>query len=195
MNIMEYDYSSLIKKECFTIYPNIFYSDECSEICEMQIDNDIINIEPNPVTNPRIPKQNFETFTIENQPHLEEKIIKYIFDCNIRNYGYEIWGLETDITLLTFQQGCEYGYHSRLDFFSNEACDRKLTGYVFLSPRQKYEGGQFLVDPLYGITLPQYYNEQGNLLIYPSFVTIKINPISQGAMQVLTFDIVGPKLK
>lgn len=195
MNVMEIDYNNLAEKKICYIYERIFFSDECEEICDLQIDKDILKIDYNPVSDPFRPRENYEQFVIENQNHLEEKLIKYIFDCNTRNYGYEIWGFETDPKLLTFHEGSEYGFHTRLNFYSDEPCDRKLTGYVFLSSPGNYEGGKVETDPLSETTIPNHYNHIGNLLIYPSFVPIRISPVQRGALQVLTFDIVGPKLK
>lgn len=195
MNVMEIDYNSISSKKVWYIYEKIFFADECTEICDMQIDNDILKIDCNPVSDIHRTKENYEQFVIENQSHLEEKLIQYIFDCNTRNYGYEIWGFETDPKLLTFREGSEYDFHSRLNFYSDESCDRKLTGFVFLSNPGNYEGGTIEADPLYTTVIPTHYKNQGNLLIYPSFVPIKIHPVQKGALQVLTFDIVGPKLR
>jgi len=194
MNVMEIDHNLFADKKVWYIYENIFFADECAEICDLQLGNDIIKIDHNPVTNTHKSQENYELFIIENQDFLEEKLIKYIFDCNTRNYGFEIWGFETDPKLLTFREGNEYGFHTRLNFYSDEPCDRKLTGYVFLSSPGNYEGGKLVADTAFNTTIPNHYNNQGNLLIYPSFVPIKINPVHKGALQLLTFDIVGPKL-
>jgi hypothetical protein len=122
--------------------------------------------------------------------------MSYIFDANVKVFGYEIWGMEKDPEILTFKKDDFFGYHENMLWYSEEANDRKLTGYVYLSDHNKSEGGELLFDKNQDISSPLgNYNLRGNLVIFPSFLCYSFNKIKSGFLQVLAFDIIGPKLK
>ena len=198
MNVMKQNNYS-IPKPCFTIYSDVFNIEECDQICEKQIDKDIIK-DPTDSINSNflnsIDRYSYEKCVLENSEELEQKLISYIFDCNSKVYGYEIWGIEEDIKLLSFREGDFISLHERTLWYSTEPNDRKLTCYVFLTHPKSYKGGKFKTDPSSDIKpISNTYNTKGNLLVYPSFVSLSIDRLTHGFMQLLTFDIIGPKLR
>lgn len=199
MNVLKFNHCN-VTKPCFTIYENVFTDEECDKICELQIDKPLISDDnQNPIIG------NFKNLTdfyhyekclLGDTTDLEKTVMAYIFDCNSKVYGYEIWGMEEDISLLTFKNNSFIDYHERFLWFSNEPNDRKLSAYVFLTDPQYYIGGKIKVDESLPISsLNQRYSNRGNLLVFPSFITHEITPITSGVMQILTFDIIGPKLR
>ena len=57
-------------------------------------------------------------------------------------------------------------------------------------------GKELLFDKNQDISSPLgNYNLRGNLVIFPSFLCYSFNKIKSGFLQVLAFDIIGPKLK
>jgi len=198
MNVMKQNNYS-INKPCFTIYNDVFSYEECDNISEKQIDKDIIRDNNDSINsnflNPNY-RYSYDKCILEDSEELEKKLISFIFDCNSKVYGYDIWGFEEDIKLLTFQKDDYIKEHERILWYSEEPNDRKLTGYLFLSHPKSYNGGKFKTDEISGIAdISTHYNRKGNLLIYPSFVSLSIDYIKSGFMQVLTFDIIGPNLR
>jgi len=198
MNVMKQNNYS-ISKACFTIYSEVFNNKECEEICERQIDKDIVyNDKESIVSNFKNSTDRFsyQTCILNDAEDLEKKLIAYVFDCNSKIYGYDIWGIEEDIKVLTFKEGDFLREHERTLWYSPEPNDRKLTCYVFLNNEESYNGGHFKASQNLDVKpLTHGYNKQGNILIYPSFVSLSIERIGYGFMQLLTFDIIGPKLR
>lgn len=198
MNIMEIHEAGK-QKPCFTLYQNIFTEDETRAIAELQIKKDIIlasgpDIVPDGSLNQDYIYR-YEECIIDDNPSLEEQLIAYIFDCNAKIYGYDIWGFEKDPSILTFQPGCFINMHDKISWYSTEPNDRKLSAMLFLNSPQDYKGGEVKADTMITTHPSPGYNSQGNLLIFPSFVSTAIQPILEGVMQILTFNIIGPKLR
>jgi len=198
MNVMKQNNYS-VNKPCFTIYANVFSDEECDLISEKQIDKDIVRDNKDSINsnflNPNH-RYSYDKCVLDDSEELEQRLISYIFDCNSKIYGYEIWGFEEDIKLLTFQKDDYIKEHERTLWYSNEPNDRKLTGYLFLSHQESYVGGRFKVDGVSDVKdISIGYNQKGNLLVYPSFVSLSIDNIKSGFMQVLTFDIIGSNLR
>lgn len=199
MNVLNLN-QCMINKPCFTIYEKIFNQEKCDEICELQINKKIVREDKhNPIRNNFKGLQDFYSYDkciLDGAEDLEEQIIPYIFDCNSKVYGYDIWGIEEDFHLLTFKEGDHIDYHERILWYSSEPNDRKLSAFLFLSNPSSYAGGNIVPDESLSLSPPgNGYNMRGNLLIFPSFVTLKLSKITRGYMQLLTFDIIGPKLR
>lgn len=198
MNIMEINEAAK-QKLCFTLYQNIFTKDESRSIAELQIKKDIVldtsaDIVPNSSLNTDLIYR-YEECIIDDNPKLEEQLIAYIFDCNAKIYGYDIWGFEKDPSILTLKPGCYIGMHDKVSWYTSEPNDRKLSAMLFLNSHQDYKGGEVKADTMITTNPSPGYNRQGNLLIFPSFVGTAIQPILEGVMQVLTFNIIGSKLR
>lgn len=198
MNVMQQNNYS-ITKPCFTVYTDVLTDEECDEICERQINNEVIRedieFSYSNFLN-KTEKFSYDVSVLEDSEDIEKKLISYVFDCNSKIYGYEIWGIEENPRILTFKENDFIDMHEKISWYSSEPNDKKLTGYLFLSNSRSYNGGKFKVDPALEIpNISNNYNTRGNLLIYPSFVTLSISKITSGFMQLLTFDIIGPKLR
>ena len=224
MNVMMLDNYS-IRKANIVIYNDCFSLEQCDEIQELQKGRDVIlsNDDESFLLNYKHGKSlySYEKVILDdtihvkqeedNQPKdeieikvfestlpnsLEDHLMSYIFDANVKVFGYEIWGMEKDPEILTFKKDDFFGYHENMLWYSEEANDRKLTGYVYLSDHNKSEGGELLFDKSQDISSPLgNYNLRGNLVIFPSFLCYSFNKIKSGFLQVLAFDIIGPKLK
>lgn len=198
MNVMNLDVYN-IEKQNYVVYENIFTYDQCNDILEKQKDRDIIVSEvDNPIRkNFKNHKElySYEKCVIEDV-ELEENLIKYIFDCNSKVFGYEIWGIESDLEILTFKKGDFFEYHENILWYSSEPNSRKLTGYLFLTDMDQYQGGTVDFDSSIQIRqIPEQKCNKGNLLIIPSFLSINIGKVEDGYLQILKFDIIGPSLR
>lgn len=198
MNVMKQNNYS-IPKTCFTIYTDVLTDEECDSVCEQQIDKEIIADDQESINSNFLNGKglfSYEKCVLDNSEDLEQKLIPYIFDCNSKIYGYEIWGIEEDIKLLTFKSNDFINKHERTLWYSSEPNDRKLSCYLFLSNTASYTGGKIKIDESMDVkSLSSGYNRKGNLLVFPSFVSLEIEPVTSGFMQLLTFDIIGPNLR
>ena len=98
---------------------------------------------------------------------------------NLSIYKYNIQELE-DVKLLKYNIGGKYKWHT--DVGSKETSTRKLTAIVQLSDEQDYEGG----DLEFGITDELGENnyvatkKQGSIIVFPSFLSHRVIPITKG---------------
>lgn len=86
--------------------------------------------------------------------------------------------------ILEYTEGCFYDWH--LDIGGTYAnCTRKLSALVFLSDRNDYEGGELdwsINNANDSLKLDQ---EQGAMIIFPSFLPHKVKPVTKGLRRVL----------
>lgn len=111
--------------------------------------------------------------------NLFNKINTAVKIANTQYFDYHIESIDM-LRFLKYGIGGTYNWHT--DIGRNECSMRKLTAIIQLSDEQDYEGGDFE----FGIT-----NEQGNdlvkgnknkgcLLIFPSFLSHRVAPITKG---------------
>jgi hypothetical protein len=68
---------------------------------------------------------------------------------------------------------------------------RKLSLIIFLTPQKSYKGGNFKTEPE-SIGLE---TNQGNLIIFPSFLNYKFAPVTSGQLVILKACAYGPSFK
>ena len=218
MNIMTLNNYG-VRKPNLVLYEGCFDVKQCDELQELQKGRDIIKAENDEIvlSNYRHTKDLYsydkcfldetihEKQEGDNQPkdivsklpeNLEEHLMQYVFDANVKQFGYEIWGMESDPIILTFKENDYYDFHEDILWYDNEPNDRKLKGYVFLSDNTICKGGDLVFDKHAELSSPLgAYNVRGNLILFPSFLSYAFTKVKQGFFQVLTFDIIGPNLK
>jgi len=63
-----------------------------------------------------------------------------------------------------------------------------------LSSPEEYEGGEFEMQPLHlNAPAQEHLRTQGTVLVFPSFVVHKVNPITKGTRHSLVAWMEGPK--
>ena len=111
--------------------------------------------------------------------YIKNKIKMVLELANLSIYKYNIQELE-DVKLLKYNIGGKYQWHT--DVGSKETSTRKLTAIVQLSDEQDYEGG----DLEFGITDELGENnyvatkKQGSIIVFPSFLSHRVIPITKG---------------
>jgi|TARA_R100001509_G_scaffold165674_1_gene148795 PKHD-type hydroxylase len=111
--------------------------------------------------------------------YIKNKIKMVLELANLSIYKYNIQELE-DVKLLKYNIGGKYKWHT--DVGSKETSTRKLTAIVQLSDEQDYEGG----DLEFGITDELGENnyvatkKQGSIIVFPSFLSHRVIPITKG---------------
>lgn len=87
-------------------------------------------------------------------------------------------------------EGGHYNWHHDIDWNRNDGLDRKLSVTVQLSSPDEYEGGDFLFNECQS---PSQAKEKGTVLVFPSYLQHKVNPITKGIRRSLVAWFEGPK--
>jgi len=116
---------------------------------------------------------------IINNEELNNKL-KMVFELSNQSiWKYKIQELEK-VRILKYENGGKYKWHT--DCGAKETSTRKLTAIVQLSDETKYEGGNLE----FGITDKSGKNNytaprtQGSVIIFPSFLSHRVTPITKG---------------
>lgn len=123
---------------------------------------------------------------------LMERPRHIIHDINKNFFGFNLFPA-SDFDLLNLASykedvKAEYDWHT--DNVGGEMYDIKLTTIINLSSKE-YEGGElefFINGPLQ----VKGFDKQGSILIFPSWIPHKVNPITKGERISLTYFVTGP---
>jgi predicted 2-oxoglutarate/Fe(II)-dependent dioxygenase YbiX len=106
-------------------------------------------------------------------------IVNRIWNVNDQVFKYDIKGIPDgeEINFLEYKTNDKYNWHN--DLGSSELkCTRKISFSLQLSRSEDYEGGDLLFMPKIDIDVD--IRKQGTLIIYPSWMTHCITPITSG---------------
>tara|TARA_R110002020_G_scaffold6399_2_gene27272 strand:+ start:1877 stop:2446 length:570 start_codon:yes stop_codon:yes gene_type:complete len=142
-------------------------------------------------------RKNNQTFLIRY-----EKIKKYIAplveECMIRNkgsFGYDIGPLLNKVgcnyNIYDSKNSANYDWH--VDYSPNLYEDIKLTVIINLS-EEVYEGGDFQIQTTNEIVIPEL-KKIGSMIMFPSFIRHKVDPVIKGLRKNLTLFLAGPNFK
>ena len=98
---------------------------------------------------------------------------------NIQYFNYDVEGIDK-LRFLKYGIGGRYEWHT--DYGRHECSMRKLTGIIQLSDSNDYEGGDFefgLTDTE-GSGLLKGNRNKGCLLVFPSFLSHRVAPLTKG---------------
>jgi PKHD-type hydroxylase len=79
-----------------------------------------------------------------------------------------------------------YGWHDDSDFFFKRAAIRKLSVICMLSDKSEYDGGQFEFEHTGQIEF-----DKGDIIVFPSFLRHRVNPVTSGIRKTSTLWILG----
>ncbi len=85
-----------------------------------------------------------------------------------------------------------YGLHHDIDWNRNDGLDRKLSVTVQLSDPSEYEGGSFEFTETESPDV-EASKAKGTVLIFPSYLQHKVNPVTKGIRKSLVAWFEGPK--
>ena len=128
--------------------------------------------------------------TVPRTPETEwvyERLTTVIEKCNEESFGFEVDGLNENLTIVDYQAGDFYNWH--LDLGPGEMA-RKLSVSVMLSPPEDYEGG--------GLTFPGAKFEktqQGAAVVFASFLLHGVQPVKRGRRCALLAWFEGPPFR
>jgi PKHD-type hydroxylase len=117
---------------------------------------------------------------------------------NDQYYGYDLWGFDHFQYTEYIEGGDRYGYH--LDMITGASvpqhliAPRKLSMSLILSDPSEYKGGEFEFMAS-EVNLFQPEQKRGRVLIFPSYILHKVNPVIQGSRRSIVIWVTGPKFK
>ena len=114
---------------------------------------------------------------------------------NHNAFGSELWHLnEIQFTEYNAEDQGYYNWHNDVNWDDGRQVHRKLSLVCQLSSPEEYEGGEFEMQPLH-LSSPkqEHLRTQGTVLVFPSFVVHKVNPVTKGTRHSLVAWMEGPK--
>jgi PKHD-type hydroxylase len=72
---------------------------------------------------------------------------------------------------------------------------RKLSMTIQLSEPNEYEGGEFEIDPEFGVLDQAVIKQRGTVLVFPSFLRHRVAPVTSGIRRSLVCWAEGPKFR
>lgn len=125
----------------------------------------------------------------------DKRILNLLFDyvdmANRNAFNLHIYK-KADIQFTEYlaTEGGHYNWHHDIDWNRNDGLDRKLSITLQLSSPDEYEGGDFLFNECQS---PSQAKEKGTILIFPSYLQHKVNPVTKGTRKSLVAWFEGPK--
>jgi len=122
-------------------------------------------------------------------------VVDMFRDSNRRAFGAELWHLhEMQFTQYDAADEGFYTWHNDVLWDSPNCGHRKLSMVIQLSDPSEYEGGDLEIQPLHlGSPDPVVLRKQGNVIVFPSFLLHRVNPVTKGTRYSLVAWMEGPK--
>lgn len=129
---------------------------------------------------------------------IAHELIYRAHEANRRAWGFNITNTVSDIQYTKYhaKDNGFYSWHIDTFFLSNEtAYDRKLSVVIQLSDSNEYEGGNFKFDSTLPAPDPQLLRQKGTVIVFPSFLSHMVEPVTSGERKSLVSWIEGPKFR
>jgi PKHD-type hydroxylase len=156
-------------------------TERCGEIIHTYGRNfKIAKVSKNSKLDKEVRKTLGKSIPIEHNEELYNEIIPIVLGMNEKQWKY-ILDTHDSIQILKYTKGCHYDWHIDMGPGIHET--RKLSFIIGLSPAESYEGGEitFKVGP----SDTSIKLEQGNMIVFPSFILHKVKPVTKGQRYVL----------
>ena len=133
------------------------------------------------------------TYTPPSTNHIPKwlgnEILKAIVFINERTYNFDLGDRELELVLLRYDLGGHYETHIDIGHLGLEL-RRKISLSLFLN--DSYKGGKL---KFLGITQSEskLKTEMGDMIMFPSYLTHKVEPVTSGVRWVLVGWILGNK--
>lgn len=185
----------------FIVVSKVFTPKECAEI--ISIGNSKA-LEPAKIASGQVETEIrssdlrfIEPINLEKIGFIFERLKEIIDNVNDRVYEYELkYFAPPQFTV--YQKNDFYDWH--MDLMMSNPCPnlfmRKLSASVFLSSQEDFTGGEFMIGRKSDGTHENIIaNEQGAVVLFPSFMWHKVNPVLSGQRFSLVVWCEGDKFK
>jgi len=129
-------------------------------------------------TNPTIRRSQVVYFGLEQKYRwLYERVWTAAQECNRLCFCVDVGGVESELQLARYDSSDQgfYGWHTD---FSGVRPLRKLSITIQLSSGEDYEGGD--LELLYDTEPYRLDRSRGTFLVFPSFMTHRVTPVTRG---------------
>ena len=127
---------------------------------------------------------------------IKDILWNYAEEANRNAFGFDINYLkEIQYTTYRSDNNGKYDWHCDTFWANSRMFDRKLSIVMQLSDGNDYEGGDFQFDS--GIPAPDavQIRNRGVVIVFPSFLSHRVTPVTQGVRNSLVAWIEGPKFR
>ena len=109
---------------------------------------------------------------------IHDRIVYMVKQANQEFFQFNI-SFMTGLQLLEYKEKCYFDWH--IDLGEDlENYTRKINALVFLSNPKDYEGGQLKFNMVEVPEIPDIKQEQGTLVIFPSYRPHSVEPVTKG---------------
>ncbi len=129
---------------------------------------------------------------LSHKKDIRNYLFEFVQSANRKAYGFNVVN-QADIqyTVYDGKEKGHYGWHVDVNWTSPNPFDRKLSVTVQLSDPDDYEGGNFEVE---GENPPnEEAKKKGSILVFPSYVSHRVTPVTSGVRKSLVAWFEGPK--
>lgn len=129
-------------------------------------------------------------------PDIKNILWSYVELANRNAFGFDVNFLN-DIQFTTYQSSTNDKYDWHIDtFWANPTTyDRKLSIIIQLSDPSEYTGGNFEFDPQYEQPNAAALKKKGTVLVFPSFLSHRVTPVTSGTRKSLVAWAEGPSFR
>jgi len=185
----------------FIVVEKVFNSLECAEIISI---GNSKTLEPAKVANGSIKSEIrvsnirfIEPLNLEKIGWIFERLKEIIDNVNDRVYEYDLKHFGSP-QFTVYEKGDFYDWH--MDLLMSNPCPnlfmRKFSATVFLSKPEDFKGGEFMIGRKSDGTHEDIIlHDQGSMVLFPSFMWHKVNPILSGQRHSLVVWCEGDKFK
>lgn len=126
-----------------------------------------------------------------NDRVINDLMMHYVKTANRNAFGVDIDGL-WDIQFTEYDGAKEgfYSWHHDVDWNRSGPYNRKLTIVIQLDDPSDYTGGEFEFSE---VETPTAFKEQGSVLVFPSYLSHRVLPVTEGVRHSLVGWVEGPR--
>jgi len=122
---------------------------------------------------------------------LRDRLYGFAEEANRRAFAFDFTRCcDIQYTEYHAEEKGHYNWHIDVSFTKDTPFDRKLSLTVQLSDPSEYEGGLFKIE---NQTLPEWYREKGTVMVFPSYLRHRVEPVTKGVRRSLVAWFEGPR--
>jgi len=137
-----------------------------------------------------------------NNDKIHDNISKYAKIANSAAFGFDLFDTINNVQFTEYSAEYEGTYNWHMDsWFRDNSSEyntmnqRKLSVIVQLSSPNDYSGGEFLFKTGTEELNDPSIREKGTIIVFPSFILHKVNPVTSGIRHSLVSWILGPAFR
>ena len=128
---------------------------------------------------------------VQDLPGVKNILWPYIWEANRSSFNIDIAGIfEVQFAEYDATEEQYYAWHHDIDWTQDSGYDRKLSIIIQLSSPEDYEGGDVEFNMF---TTPEAFKKRGSVLVFPSYLTHQVTPVTRGTRYSLVAWVEGPR--